>query len=207
MKDRFKRHDPHTMPEAHVALGPHDRPAGLPQVDLEIVRGQAKNKRRPVLVPAFLIGSASDCDLVLGDRQFPDVYAYLLLKPTGVFLRYLGFAPKMMVNGRPISQIALSDGDRICMEPYEFQIHIWNHTDDDWTEGIGEALSATEVNEDYDDGYEEVMRLLGDVRAAVFHDTHALRLYVESDVSSHRTSTTPAWFAARLAAVPWAWGA
>ncbi len=190
-----------------MELGPHDRPAGLPQVDLEIVRGQAKNKRRPVVVPAFLIGSAPDCDLVLGDRQFPEVFAYLLLKPTGVFLRYLGFAPKMTVNGQPISQCGLSDGDRICMGPYEFQIHIGNHNDDDWTEGIREALSSTELNEDHDNGHEEVMELLHDIRATLFPGANVLRLYVESDMSSQRTSTTPAWFAAHLAAVPWAWGA
>ena len=51
--------------------GPH-YPTSSPKVQLEIVRGQARHKIRPVDVPVFLIGTAEDCDMVLGDFQFPE---------------------------------------------------------------------------------------------------------------------------------------
>ena len=207
MHDRFKRHERHTMPQAHLALDPDDRPANLPQVDLEIVRGRAKNKLRPVSVPAFLIGSAADCDLVLGDSRFPEVYAYLLLKPTGVFVRHLGFVPEMTLNGRMIASSALADGDHIRSGPYEFRIHIWDDSDDDWIKQARDELGATEPMDLDENGYDEVKELLSDIRTSLVPDTRALRLYAGSDICSHRMTTTPAWRAARMATVRFAWGA
>ena len=59
--------NPHTLP------GPHFR-LKLPKVEIEIVRGRARNMVRPVTVPVYLIGAANDCDLVLGDPQFSEVH-------------------------------------------------------------------------------------------------------------------------------------
>ena len=73
------------------------------EIQLEIVRGRARNLSRAVEVPAFLIGGANDCDMVLGDPQFPDVHACLRVTPSRVVLRYLGFAPEMTVNGEPVA--------------------------------------------------------------------------------------------------------
>ena len=54
----------------HDLTGPHYRRT-LPRVRLEIRRGKAQNKIRTVTGPVYLIGTASDCDLVLveGDSQ------------------------------------------------------------------------------------------------------------------------------------------
>jgi hypothetical protein len=110
----------------------HDRPhllrtssgRGLPQVDLEILRGRAQNRVRPVKVPAFLIGSAPDCDLVLGDNRFPEAHSYLLLSSSEVSLRWLGIGPEVAVNGQSIQKTRLRDGDHLQMGPYEFRISI-----------------------------------------------------------------------------------
>ncbi|HEV2970450.1 MAG TPA: FHA domain-containing protein [Pirellulales bacterium] len=110
----------------------HDRPhllrtgsgRGLLQVDLEILRGRAQNRVRPIKVPAFLIGSAPDCDLVLGDNRFPEAHSYLLLSPNEVSLRWLGIGPEVAVNGEPIQKARLRDGDHLRMGPYEFRISI-----------------------------------------------------------------------------------
>ncbi len=96
----------------------------LPLVELEILRGRAQNRVRPVKVPAFLIGSALDCDLVLGDHRFPEAHSYLLLAASEVALRWLGVGPEVSVNGKPIQKARLRDGDHLQLGPYEFRISI-----------------------------------------------------------------------------------
>ena len=108
----------------------YDIPAPKPpgdedRVSLEIVRGRARRKLRPVAVRAFLIGSAGDCDLVLGDSRFPEVHAYLLRNQPQVTIRWLGVGPVLMVNGRAaVDSEPLADGDAIQTGPYEFRIRI-----------------------------------------------------------------------------------
>jgi hypothetical protein len=103
--------------------GPHTR-SSLPQVTLEIIRGRARQRIRPIVRPAFLIGSAADSDLMLGAQQFPTAHCYLLLNPEGVGLRWLGFAPEVLVNDRPVEKAELEDGDILRTGPYEFRIRI-----------------------------------------------------------------------------------
>ena len=108
----------------------YDRPAAtsvtaLGQVSLEIVRGRARNKLRLVEARAFLIGSATDCDLVLGDPHFPPVHAYLLRSPQAATIRWLGSGPTLLVNDREaIESEPLADQDLIRTGPYEFRVHI-----------------------------------------------------------------------------------
>jgi predicted component of type VI protein secretion system len=119
MSPVFYRHD---LP--HVPRSGGGGPRNLPRVELEILRGRAQNRLRPVKVPAFLIGSATDCDLVLGDSRFPEAHSYLLLSPGEVALRWLGCGPQVAVNGESIQKSRLCDGDHLRMGPYEFRISI-----------------------------------------------------------------------------------
>ncbi|HJQ78973.1 MAG TPA: FHA domain-containing protein [Lacipirellulaceae bacterium] len=97
----------------------------LPQrVELEVVRGQAQRRRRPVVSPAFLIGSSSECDLVLGASQFAEVYVCLIVRPSGVTVRQVGEGPAMHINGMPTADAKLRDGDRLAAGPFEFIVHI-----------------------------------------------------------------------------------
>jgi len=98
--------------------------AGLPKVQLEIVRGRARHRIRPVRVPVFLIGSAGDCDLVLGDPEFPEVHTYLFLNAGSVSARHLGAGAPLLVDGRIVKSAALHDGDVLSSGPYEFRIRI-----------------------------------------------------------------------------------
>jgi hypothetical protein len=108
----------------------YDRPAATRvtatgQVSLEIVRGRARNKLRLVEARAFLIGSATDCDLVLGDPHFPPVHAYLLRGPQAATIRWLGSGPALSVNNREaLESEPLADLDLIRTGPYEFRVHI-----------------------------------------------------------------------------------
>ncbi len=117
MSPAFYRHDRPHLPQSCDQRG-------LPKVELEILRGRAQNRVRPVRVAAFLIGSATDCDLVLGDSKFPEAHCYLMLAPREVSLRWLGFGPEVAVNGQPIHRTRLRDGDHLRMGPYEFRISI-----------------------------------------------------------------------------------
>ncbi len=122
---------------------------------------------RPVKSSIFLIGQAADCDLVLGDQQFPDVHMYLFLTNTSVTLRWLAEGPEVTVDGRPVSSLPLRHGDRIRTGPYEFNVHIDlrstrtrpNVRPFRATTHVRESVDATATN--------AVMQLLRDVRYQV----------------------------------------
>lgn len=107
----------------------NSRPASclgkLPLVELEIVRGRAKQKLRTIQVPVFLIGAAGDCDLVLGAPLFPDVHTYVYVTEQGVSVRHLGVAPFLYVNGKKVESSPLHHGDRIQLgDAFEFRVKI-----------------------------------------------------------------------------------
>ena len=177
MRHQFKRHDPHTVPRTPETLGQEI----WPRVTLEIVRGRAQNRFRPVTDPAFLLGSAVDCDLVLGAARFPEVYAYLLLHENEVSIRHLGFVPELRVNGKSITKSVLQDGDQIEMGPYVMRVHVETHHDElsDTDEAIDDLTEIDEPNIE-----SQVDALLDDIRATFFPDMQHLRLYVESKPTS-----------------------
>ena len=101
------------------------------RVELEIVRGRAKNRIRPVNVPVFLIGSATDCDLVLGDPDFPGTHTYLFIAEDRVTLRHLGLSPQLIVEGEPVDHAVLGDGQSFQLgNNYAFRIHIRSEAGD-----------------------------------------------------------------------------
>ncbi len=93
-------------------------------VELVITRGHARQRVRSVSAPVFMIGTAPDCDLVLGDDRFAEVHAYLLIGQGPVLLRWLGINPEITVNGARIDHVSLRDMDRIRTGPYEFLVRI-----------------------------------------------------------------------------------
>lgn len=93
---------------------------------LEILRGVAKHRVRPISSPVFLIGSAPDCDLVLADCSFPEIHSYLLIThhataPEVVLHRVAG--PSVTVQGRTAETIDVPDGGMIRAGGYLFQLH------------------------------------------------------------------------------------
>jgi len=72
----------------------------------------------------FLIGTASDCDLVLGDATFPEAYAYLLVQNEMVSARRLGGGPELLVNGEAVETADLAAGDRLALGPFELILQI-----------------------------------------------------------------------------------
>jgi pSer/pThr/pTyr-binding forkhead associated (FHA) protein len=177
----------------HKPSSPHDRrhqsgphfPSSLPQVRLEIRRGKARNLVRDVSGPVYLIGRARDCDLVLGDEQFPEAYAYVFISDSAVTLRRLGEGPDLTVNGRVVRNVQLHDGDRIRTGPFEFHVRIvWPLCAEDSRADRPRGRRRPELNEHQQELVERrVAALLSDIRQAMFPPQVGLRVYV----GSHKT--------------------
>ena len=159
------RLDRHSLPTPHsFAIGP--------QVSLEITRGRVQQRIRHVKSRVFLIGSANDCDLVLGDLQFPEAYAYLFVNGSEVTIRRLGAGPELAVNGERIESSELFRGDRVAFGPFEFEVRI--------DEPAGGRRQPVRIADDYDypcseddgpdRGDDEVSLLLSDIRRALSED-------------------------------------
>ncbi len=174
MDNESNIHSQHRLPDPHFS-------PGLPKVQLEIYRGKARNRLRQVTVPVFLIGTADDSDLVLGDPQFPESHAYLFVSAGGVTLRQLGSGPEITVAGELVHSARLKDGDRIRTGPYEFRIRI------EWPEGRRTdpaGQDAVDAEENMGAGLSAVERLLEDVRGVLSscplsEQRRWLRLYIE----------------------------
>ena len=155
----------------------------LPRVELEILRGRAKQKIRRIDVPVFLIGSARDCDLVLADADFPEVHTYVYVNQGGVSVRRLGDGPELAVDGREVQSSPLTDGQTLQIGKYEFAVRIdaphpqlpkksggqvaqtGQHSQTEPPEALGIAL---------------VRALLEDIRTTLKVEAN-LQLYVEQD--------------------------
>ncbi len=158
-------HEQANQHERHNPRGPHFL-AKAPKIHLEITRGQARRKMRPVEVPVFMIGRADDCDLVLGDPRMPDAHTYLIMNETGVAVRHLGIEPVLTVDGDIVNSMQLQDGNRLGIGPYEFLVHIEHRTSNDGRsiriEPAHEKFSAAET------GVSLVKELIRDVRNEMF---------------------------------------
>jgi hypothetical protein len=106
--DRQAQPEPHILPRAE-------------RVSLEITRGQARVRVRPIASRVFLIGAANDCDLVLGDLQFPEAYAYVFVDGTDVSIRRLGAGPPLLVCGEEVETAELFHGDLLSLGRFEMR--------------------------------------------------------------------------------------
>jgi len=149
----------------HALRGPHYRQP-LPEVTLEIARGSAQRRVRRVRPPVFLIGSASDCDLVLAQGLFPAVHTYLYVTAAGVSVRHLGEGPELAVNGLAVETARLTDGDRLSLGGVEFVVHVQGRPTGTDGLGRGEELHLGEENPaEYDLEWSHAQMLLCDLPA------------------------------------------
>jgi pSer/pThr/pTyr-binding forkhead associated (FHA) protein len=154
----------------------------LPRVELEILRGRARNKIRRVEVPVFLIGSAHDCDLVLADPAFPEVHTYLYVNSGGVSVRRLGGGPELAVDGREVQSSAIVDGQTLRIGTYEFAVRINRPSKNDRHEdGTATGDTASQLTDREREGISLVRALLHDVHTVLRVESN-LKLYVEQDL-------------------------
>lgn len=148
-------------------------PTSMLEVELEICRGRSEKNIRKFESPVFVIGSAADCDLVLGDPQFPECYTYIYVQHSAVSLRKMPAGPDLSVNGVVLEQTLLHDGDWIRCGPFEFRISIAvkNSPNKDRTKRIDpqqqQATGPTVRTQVKSRGHEQVKALLADIRRFV----------------------------------------
>jgi len=159
------RFDQHSLP------GPHILSVG-PRVSLEITRGKVQQRVRPIQGRVFLIGAASDCDLVLGDLQFPDAYAYVFVTGHDVSIRRLDAGPALRVCGEVVESSELFHGDLIAFGPFELRVRIDEPSN---SRNGGRSLASNcrplSDGDESDDAIDEVRLLLADIRRALAEDS------------------------------------
>ncbi len=180
---------------------------GIPRVELEILRGRARNRLRRIDVPVYLIGSAHDCDLVLADPGFPDVHTYLYVTKDGVSVRRLGEGPDLAVDGTVTQASAIQNGQRLQLGQYEFTVHVGeiapqpgkSPQSTSKTAIFTELLTTSPASTLHlvPAGVAEVRCLLADIRATLQIET-GLKLYTEPE-SSAKTVAAHAGLAVRKA--------
>jgi pSer/pThr/pTyr-binding forkhead associated (FHA) protein len=138
-----------------------------PFVLLEIRRGAARRRLRPVPGPVYVIGASPECDLVLADPQFPEMHTYLLVDDDGVSLRHLGLEPQITVNGRAVEAAELLDGDRLRTGPYEFRLHLLLAPDGPAASDVADAHRQFSTGRGAAESRAFVGSLLAEIRAAL----------------------------------------
>lgn len=164
----------------------------LPRVELEILRGRAKNRIRRIEVPVFLIGSAHDCDLVLADPAFPEVHTYVYVNLTGVSVRRLGEGPALAIDGREVQAAAIRDGQTLSIGRYEFNVRIEQPelaANDDDESPLEDRPAAREARAE-SPAVALVRALLDDVRSALRVESN-LQLYSERSPWQAVTAGSP----------------
>jgi hypothetical protein len=163
--------------DRHSLPAPHILPVG-PQVSLQITRGRVQQRVRQVRGRVFLIGAANDCDLVLGDLQFPEAYAYLFVSGSQITIRRLEGGPELLVCGEPADTAELFHGDLVAFGPFELRVRIDEVRPGrrDSTED-GSRFSESQANDGSAEATDEVQALLADIRRALAEEPPGLSLY------------------------------
>src|SRR5207249_4084621 len=90
-----------------------------PGVRLELRGGTGQAVPYEVADAGFLIGSVPGCDLRLPGANLPPVIALIAPCPEGARFRKLAPAQAVLVNGKPVSQAILRDGDSLKLGKIE----------------------------------------------------------------------------------------
>jgi chromosome segregation ATPase len=96
----------------------------LPVVRLEFRNGTARPVTHELLTAGFLIGSVPGCDLRLPGADLAPVICLITRTADGVALRKLAPAQPVLVNGQPVSQAVLTNGDQVTLGPFEIRLAI-----------------------------------------------------------------------------------
>lgn len=104
---------------ASVASGPEL----LPEVRLEVRQGATRPASYSITEVDFLIGNVPGCDLRVGANA-GGVLCLVARHPTGVTLRKLAPTQTIHVNGHPVSNHELADGDHITLGSLDIELHI-----------------------------------------------------------------------------------
>lgn len=115
-----------------AAAVPVDRSSTVSPVEtvplvLEITRGRTRFRSRPVAGPRFLIGAGVTCDLRLGGTEIPVLHSIINVSGNEIHLEAVAPNPVLIVNGRGVREVELSDGDVIGIGDIELRARLTVH--------------------------------------------------------------------------------
>lgn len=102
---------------------------------LEVTFGSTSNRRRPLLKPATLIGRSSCCDIRIESPEISPIHCLITRisneSAGGFVIRDCDSRCGVIVNGQPIRETQLFDGDVIQLGPFSFTVSLPSpsHTD------------------------------------------------------------------------------
>jgi hypothetical protein len=96
----------------------------LPEVSLEVSVGSARTTHYVVAEAGFLIGSVPGCDLRLAGQAAPAVLCLIARRPGGASLRKLAPTLPLQVNGKPLVNADLVNGDHIKLANVELVVKV-----------------------------------------------------------------------------------
>jgi chromosome segregation ATPase len=99
-------------------------PGPLPAVTLELHYGSARPTTHELHDVSFLLGTVPGCDLRLPGANLPSVICLISRRSSGVTLRRLAPVLPLLVNGKPITNSPLGDGDRVSIGPIELRVSV-----------------------------------------------------------------------------------
>ncbi len=94
------------------------------QPALIVTYGNTKRKHRPLDREVLLLGRAAGCDLGLVAPEIAPVHCVIVRLAQGWRIRDCSGRPGTCLNGRPIHDEALRDGDIIQVGSFSFQAHL-----------------------------------------------------------------------------------
>ena len=103
--------------EEKETLAP-DRPG------LVVTYGHTTKKYRPLDADVIVLGRNPNCDLNLVSPGVAPVHCVLVRAAAGWRLRDCSGRPGTRVNGRPVQETALTDGDLIQVGGFTFEAHL-----------------------------------------------------------------------------------
>lgn len=95
-----------------------------PVVTIHILRGKAASRSREMKGPTLLVGSGPQCDIQMRSPDVAARHCLVTRSPGHVAVRQLDAAFPLLVNGNPVREAALANGDAISVGPFELSVSI-----------------------------------------------------------------------------------
>lgn len=95
-----------------------------PKITVHILRGKASSRSREMKGPTLLLGAGPQCDIQMRSPDIAPRHCLISKTQQGAILRPLDPQFPVMVNGNPIREHLLADGDAIALGPFELSVNI-----------------------------------------------------------------------------------
>jgi pSer/pThr/pTyr-binding forkhead associated (FHA) protein len=101
----------------------------LPNVTLHVARGRSSTTSREMKGRSLLLGSGPQCDIQMRSSDVAAKHALITRGADGVVLRPLDADHPVHVNGSPVHEYLLQNGDSIKLGPFELRVTIQEQVD------------------------------------------------------------------------------